>query len=298
MKKATGTAFETDFGFKSPNFSVDALGNIIANAITTTEPIGSGGGDGTASITSYNITENASNTAFQFSGVLDGNPTIELERGRTYTFNLSLEDLGFYVFDSDGITSFTNITDSDGNTGIAAQGRSTGIVQLSITSDTGDRLIYSNEDGSVTGFFDILDPTGSFGSIAISNTTQSTGLGTGALRVSGGASIAKDLYLGGSLVMEGTGDVKFDSSTNLTIGALNKVIVVIDGQKLGEITDEGIETPIANTTIENTAIGSTTPSTASFTSAEASEAPTTVNSITNKAYVDSQDIALSIALGS
>ena len=298
MKKATGTAFETDYGFKSPSFSVDALGNIIANAITTTEPIGSGGGDGATSVTSYTITENESNTSFQFSGVLDGNPTIELERGRTYTFNLNLEDLAFYVFESDGITSFTNITDSDGNTGLAAQGRSTGLIQLSITATTADPLIYSNEDGSVTGQFHIIDPTGSFGSIAISNTTQATGLGTGSLRVAGGASIEKDLYLGGNIVFEGTGDVKFDSSTNLTIGALNKIIVVIDGEKLGEITTDGIETPIANTTIENTAIGSTTPSTASFTSAEVSETPTAVNNVTNKAYVDSQDVALSIALGS
>jgi len=298
MKKATGTAFETDFGFKSPNFSVDALGNIIANAITTTEPIGSGGSGGAANITSYTITENESNTAFQFSGVLAGNPSIELERGRTYTFNLDLEDLAFYVYNSNGTTSFPNITDSDGNSGLVAQGRKTGIVQLSITSDADDRLIYSNDDGSVTGFFEIVDPTGSFGSIAISNTTQSTGLNTGSLRVAGGASITKDLYLGGNLVMEGTGDVKFDSSTNLTIGALNKVIVVIDGQKLGEITNEGIETPIANTTIENTVIGSNTPASASFTSAEVSEAPTTVNNVTNKAYVDSQDVALSIALGS
>lgn len=298
MKKATGTAFETDYGFKSPSFSVDALGNIIANAITTTEPIGSGGSDGATSVTSYTITENESNTSFQFSGVLDGNPTIELERGRTYTFNLNLEDLAFYVFESDGITSFTNITDSDGNTGLAAQGRSTGLIQLSITAATADPLIYSNEDGSVTGQFHIIDPTGSFGSIAISNTTQATGLGTGSLRVSGGASIEKDLYLGGNIVFEGTGDVKFDSSTNLTIGALNKIIVVIDGEKLGEITTDGIETPIANTTIENTAIGSTTPSTASFTSAEVSETPTAVNNVTNKAYVDSQDVALSIALGS
>lgn len=296
MKKATNTAFESDFGFKSPSFSVDALGNIVANAITTTEAIGSGGT--TTSITSYTITENASATAFQFSSILSGNPTVQLERGKTYTFELDLEVLTFSVYLADGTTTFANITDSDGNTGIAAQGRQTGIIQLSITSDTGDTLVYSNGDGTITGQFSIFDPTGSFGSIAVSNTIQSTGIGTGALRVAGGAAIAKDLYLGGNLTLEGIGDVKFDSSTNLTLGALNKIVVVIDGQKLGQITEDGIETPVANTTIDNTVIGGTTPSTASFTSAEASEAPTTVNSITNKAYVDSQDIALSIALGS
>lgn len=297
MKKATGTAFETDYGFKSPSFSVDALGNIVANAITTTEAIGSGG-QGSVSVTNYTISENDTGTAFQFSGIAGGNPSIELERGKTYTFNLDLTTLGFYVFLADGSTSFANITDSDGNTGIAAQGRSTGIIQLSITSDTGNRLVYTDEDQEIIGYFDIVNPTGTFGSIAISNTTQSTGLDTGALRVAGGASISKDFYLGGNMVLEGIGDVKFDSGSNLTLGALNKIVVVIDGQKLGEITEDGIETPIANTNIDNTVIGSTTPSTASFTTAEVSGTPDTVNSITNKAYVDQQDVALSIALGS
>lgn len=298
MKKATGTPFESDFGFKSPSFTVDALGNIIANAITTTEPIGTGDAGGNVSVTSYVITENASNTAFQFSGVLTGNPTIELERGKTYTFELDLEDLTFSVFLENGSTTFPNITDSDGNTGIAANGRSTGIVQLSITSDTGDVLIYKNDDGTIFGQFNIIDPTGSFGSIAISNTTQSTGLGTGALRVQGGTSIAKDLYLGGNLVMEGVGDVKFDSRTNLTLGAQNKIIIVVGSQKLGEVDSNGISVPIYSSAIDNTVIGATEPATATFTTASTTNAPTTVNNVTNKAYVDSQDVALSIALGS
>jgi hypothetical protein len=297
MKKATGTAFESDFGFKSPSFTVDALGNIIANAITTTEPIGTAGG-GATGVTSYVITENDSNTAFQFSSVLTGNPTIELERGKTYTFELDLNDLSFSVFLANGSSTFPNITDSDGNVGIAANGRTTGIVQLSITSDTGDILIYKNADGSVFGQFNIIDPTGSFGSIAISNQTQATSTTTGSLRVAGGAGIEKDLYLGGNLVMAGVGDVKFDSRTNLTLGALNKIIVVVGDQKLGEITNEGISVPIYNSTIDNTVIGATEPTTATFTTASTTNRPATVNNVTNKAYVDSQDVALSIALGS
>jgi len=297
MKKAVGTPFESDYGFKSPSFSVDALGNIIANAITTTEAIGTGG-DTTATVTSYVVTENEANTAFEFSGVAGGNPTIELERGKTYTFDLDLEDLAFSVFLADGVTSFPNITDSDGNTGISANGRSTGVVQLSITSDTADTLIYKDADNNVSGQFSIIDPTGAFGSIAISNTTQSTGIGTGALRVSGGAAIAKDLYLGGNLVMEGIGDIKFDSRTNLTLGAQNKIVVVINGTKSGEIDSNGSSVPVNATTINDTVIGDTTPSTATFTTADVTTTPTTVNNVTNKSYVDQQDIALSIALGS
>lgn len=298
MKKATGTAFESDYGFKSPNFTVNALGNIIANSITTTEPISGGGGDSSAVLTNYKITENDDGTAFQFSSILIGNPTIELERGKTYSFELELTTLTFSVFLADGTTTFPNITDSDGNTGAQANGNSTGVVQLTIAPDTGDTLIYKNEDSSVSGQFSIINPTGSFGSVAITNTSQSTGLNTGSLRVAGGASITKNLYVGGNFVLEGVGDVKFDSSSNLTIGAQNKVLVVIDGSLIGSIDDQGSSVPVVNTNIDNTIIGGTTPTTATFTSADVTEAPTTVNNVTNKAYVDKNDIALSIALGS
>ena len=297
MKKATGTAFESDYGFKSPSFTVDALGNIVANSISTTEAIGGGGTDG-ASISSFIITENESDTAFQFSSLLTGNPTVQLERGRTYTFELQLEDLTFSIFLSDGSTSYENIIDEDGNTGILANGKSTGLIQVTINANTPDTLIYSNDDSSITGIFSIINPIGSFGSIVITNTTESTELGTGSLQVAGGASIEKDLYIGGNLVLEGTGEVNFDSGSNLTLAAKNKIVFRIDDSSVGEITNEGFETPLVNTTINNTVIGNTTPTTATFTNADVTSEPTTVNNVTNKAYVDKNDIALSIALGS
>jgi len=296
MKKATGTPFESDYGFKSPSFSVDALGNIIANSISTTEPIGTDSGGG-SNLTNYIITENDSNTAFQFSSVAGGNPSITLQRGTTYTFELQLVDLSFNLFLDDGTTSFANMVDEEGNVGAAANGKTTGLLQVTISATTPDILIYKNSDGTIQGNFNIINPIASFGSVTISNTTNATELGTGVLSVAGGASISKDLYLGGNLVMEGTGDVKFDSSTNLTLGAQNQVVIVIDGTKLGSISSEGSSVPIIDTRIDNTVIGGVTPSTASFTSAVVSEAPTTVNNVTNKNYVDQQDIALSIALG-
>jgi hypothetical protein len=299
MKKAIGTALESDFGFKSPSFSVDALGNVVANSITTTEPIGSGGGeDGSASVSNYIITENDSGTAFQFSGNLIGNPTIELSRGVTYTFSLQLTTLTFYLYNSNGTTIYPNIVDESGATGISANGKSTGTIQITITPNTDDTLVYANEDGTITGQFTIIDPVGVFGGIGITNTTNSTDLGTGALSVAGGASISKDLYLGGDLVLLGTGDVKFDNTTNLTLGAGNRIVYTIDGSFVGEVNENGFETPLVNTTINNTVIGNSVPTTATFTTANVTELPTSVNNVTNKEYVDGQDIALSIALGS
>jgi len=295
MKKATGTALESDFGFKSPSFSVDALGNIIANSISTTEPIGSGTGSASG-ITNFKITELGG--SFQVTGYEGSNPTIELERGKTYSFEIELTDLNFYVFLSNEVTQYTNIIDSDGNTGLAAQGRKTGIIQLTITTDTGDTLIYANNDRSVKGTFSIINPTGVFGGLSVTNTTNATGLSTGAVTVAGGASVSKDLYIGGNLFMEGTGDVSFASSTNLTLGSNNRVIFTIDSTTVGEITEDGFKTPLVNTTVNNTVIGNTTPAEATFTTASVTSTPTTVNNVTNKAYVDQQDIALSIALGS
>lgn len=295
MKKATGTALESDFGFKSPSFSVDALGNIIANSITTTEPIGSTAG-GTGGITNFSVSELAG--SFRFTGYDTPSPTIELERGKTYSFELDLTELTFYVFLSNEVTQYTNIIDSDGNTGVAAQGRKTGIVQITIPSDTPDTLVYANLDKSVKGTFSIINPTGVFGGVSVSNLTNATGLGTGALNVNGGASINKDLYIGGNIFMEGTGDVSFASSTNLTLGSNNKILFTIDNTIIGEINEDGFKTPLVNTTIDNTVIGNTTPASATFTTADVNSTPTTVNSVTNKKYVDQQDIALSIALGS
>ena len=297
MKKATGTAFESDYGFKSPSFTVDALGNIIANSISTTEPISGGGGDGDGTtLTNFIITDDTG--SFVFTGYEVNNPTIELERGKTYTFNLSLTNLNFYVYRANQTTLYTNIIDDEGNTGIAAQGKQSGIIQITITSDTDDTLVYGNQDLSVKGTFSIINPTGVFGGITVSNTTQSTSPTTGALRVSGGAGIAKDLYLGGNLYLEGPGDTKFDSSTNLTLGAQNRILFTVAGSFVGEINENGVELPLVNSTIDDTVIGGTTPSTATFTTADVTTAPTTVNNVTNKAYVDQQNIALSIALGS
>jgi len=297
MKKATGTAFESDYGFKSPSFTVDALGNIIANSISTTEPItGGGGADGTDTLTNFIITDETG--SFVFTGYEVNNPTIELERGKTYTFNLSLDTLSFYVYQDNETTLYTNILDSEGNSGISAQGKQSGIIQITITSDTSDTLVYGTQDLSVRGTFSIINPTGTFGGITVSNATQSTSPTTGALKVAGGVGIAKDLYVGGNLVLEGTGDTTFDSSTNLTLGAKNRIIFTLDGTLVGEVNENGVELPLVNSTINNTVIGGTEPSTATFTTADVTTRPTTVNNVTNKAYVDQQNIALSIALGS
>jgi len=105
------------------------------------------------------------------------------------------------------------------------------------------------------------------------------------------------LYVGGSLNVDGLGISSLSSSTNLELEAVNNIIIKIDGTSLGVMSTTGSTVPVIDTTINNTVIGAITPSTAAFTSGSVTSLPTTDSSLTNKQYVDSTSLALSIAFG-
>lgn len=92
-----------------------------------------------------------------------------------------------------------------------------------------------------------------------------------------------------------------DGSTvsNLEIEPLGDLIFKVQGQstEIGRINATGINVPVQNTTINNTSIGATTPSTAAFVSATVTNAPTVASNITRKDYVDRTAIALAVAFG-
>jgi len=127
--------------------------------------------------------------------------------------------------------------------------------------------------------------------------TASTSSTTGALVVAGGVGIVGDLYVGGTLNIDGIGITKISSSTNLELEAANQIVVKIDGDTLGIVKSTGSTVPVVDTTINNTTIGATAPSTAAFTSATVANLPTTDFSVANRQYVDSTALALSIAFG-
>lgn len=90
--------FETDYGYKSPGFSVDTEGNVIVRTITNTytPPVIPPAPD-------FNVNETAGNFTFLQKGeaVVGSNPTITVERGSTYNFVLNTSSIAFNIYQPD-----------------------------------------------------------------------------------------------------------------------------------------------------------------------------------------------------
>ena len=272
MKKATNSPYQSDFGFTSPGFTVDAQGNIVANSISLADETQD------SVIGDFEFTDNGTN--FFIVGIDNANPTIELARGRSYTFELSLTSFALELIkenESDFVTF--NLTHSDGSTGEDAQGKATGLLSFTIPQNyQEDAIIYRNVGTPTKGTFNVVDPTGLFSTVNLTSTIQSTTPETGALTVLGGVGIQKNLTIGGEL-----------NISNLSVYNDEIVVTASDSSIVGSITASGSSLPVVNTTISN--------STATFTSASITSQPTENNDITNKTYVDSTVSALAIALG-
>ena len=282
--------FESQYGFKGPGFSVDELGNITATSIiTNSAPVDN-------EIVDYTISENAN--AFSFSGLSGDNPTLTLARSKSYKFKLVLPILGFKIYQADQTSLYNiGIAHSDGSTGASAQNKTDGTFSFSISNDAPDLLYYGDSVGTVFGVINIVDPIGVFSTIDINSTISSTSSLTGALTVAGGVGIEGDLYVGGSLNIDGIGITSISSPTNLQLEASNKIVIKVDGLSLGTVDTTGLTIPIVDSTINNTIIGASVPSTATFTSAAVTNLPTVDSSVTNKQYVDSTALSLAIAFG-
>ena len=287
------TPLESKYGFKGPGFLVDEFGNISATSISTTTATNN-------AFVDFTVTENSITdpTEYLIEEVTGDTPSITVSRSGSFTFFLTVPNLGFNIYEEDQTTLYNiGLSHSDGTTGSNAQGKSSGTLIFSVSASAPALLYYGDTNRNIFGTINIIDPLGSFSSVDINATTLATSSSTGALTVAGGVGIAGDLYVGGTLNIDGIGITSISSPTNLELEAANQIVVKIDGSVLGIINSEGSSTPIVNTTINNTAIGEITPSTAAFTSATVANLPTVDTSITNKQYVDSTALALSIAFG-
>jgi hypothetical protein len=282
--------FESQYGFKAPGFSVDSLGNITATSVITNSVVSD------SNIADFTVSEVS--TSFAFANIVGSNPTITLARSKSYTFKITVPNLTFKIYQADQTTLYDiGLTHSDGSTGSEAQGKTSGTLAVAISNDAPNVLYYGNGIGNVFGTINIIDPAGQFSTLDINATTVATSSSTGALTVAGGTGIAGDLYIGGSLNIDGLGIQNISSPTNLELEAANHIIVKIDGTSLGIIKSTGSTVPVVDTTINNSAIGVVTPSTAAFTSGSVASLPTVETSITNKQYVDSTSLSLAIAFG-
>jgi len=278
-------------GFESSGFAVDALGNITAKSLILE-------GAEAGAVADFTFSEVSSN--FRLTGNATENPTLTMYRTTSKTIDLTLSTITFSIFSSVGatVTLYSEgLRHSDSSSGAGSQGKSSGRLTFNMPLDAPDALYYGNADGTIYGTITVLDPIGLYGSISVTGTTSASSSLTGAVTVAGGVGIAGDLYVGGSLNIDGLGITNIGSPTDLNITATNKIFVKIDGTTIGSFESTGSSLPVVNTTINNTVIGATTPSTATFTAATIAALPTTASAVSNKQYVDSTVLSLSIAFG-
>lgn len=293
MKQAVKNPFESLYGFKGPGFTVDAEGNIIANSIITSDSPSS---STPLDFVDFTVTEVEDD--FLIDNYEGTNPTITIARQTVYSFSLDVPENRFAIYDSDQSAYFsTGLTHSDGSSGDSAQAKTEGTLRFAVPISAPNVLYYGDISKTTFGIINVIDRAGQFGNLSVTANTQSTSATTGSLTVTGGAGITGDLFIGGSLNIAGTGVSDLTSTTNLSLGAANKVIFKIDGTKIGEVNSSGLSTSIIDSEINNTTIGNSIPSSAAFTSATVNDNPETQLGVTNKGYVDSTATALAIAFG-
>ena len=116
--------------------------------------------------------------------------------------------------------------------------------------DAPDTLYYGNASGTVYGVINVLDQTRNFSEVSITNTTQSTSITTGALRVSGGLGVVGNQNVGGTMSVASM----ITASGGIT-GDLNGSVYSDNSTLLVDSVNGKIVGPINNSTIDNTVIG-------------------------------------------
>lgn len=287
--------FESRYGFKGPGFSVDDQGNIIATSIITSAVED----DDAVVFINFTVTDLANDFFIAEQGA-SPNPSITLARQSVYNFSLDVPDLKFNILvgnQQDSAFYSTGISFSDGTSDEDSQNQTSGTLRFSVPLNAPDTLYYADEVRNNFGVINIIDPVGKFSNIDVTDTTPATSSTTGALTIAGGLGVQGDLFIGGTLNIDGLGISEISSPTNLNLEAINELKLIIEGTNIAVASSSGLKSTIIDSTINNTSIGQIAPSTAAFTSATVGTLPTTDNSITNKNYVDSTALALSIAFG-
>jgi hypothetical protein len=295
MSTIVNAPFRSKYGFESTGFVVDSLGNISAKSISLV--------DEAAPVEDLDLPADKAFSEvggnFRLSGSAADNPGFIVFRTKTTTIDLDLTTLTFNIYSDAGFTTLYNIglLHSDGDSAADAQGKTSGRIAWTVAIEAPNTLYYANTSGTVSGTITVENAPSAFSELSVTGTTASTSTTTGALIVAGGAGVVGDLNLGGSLNIQGIGIPALSSGTNLDLSAGNNIVVKINNTLLGTIGTTGSALPVVDTTINNTTIGATTPTTAAFTSATVSSEPTVNSGIANKQYVDRTAVALAIAFG-
>jgi hypothetical protein len=210
--------FESKYGFQSTGFSVDADGNITANALTLATNAAS---TAPANNTISSVTGN------DYVGIAS---TLQLTRSTTYIFDLNLPStLRFAIFDSVAPINLynTGLSHSDGSFGVNAQNKTAGRLFFTLPANAPDTLYYGDSvRGLAIGTFNIVDPAGAFSTIDVSDL----------------ATFDTDVDIAGSLTV---GEI---AGTDVTINPSNEIILSVNDGVIGTVSSTGLE--LTNITLE------------------------------------------------
>lgn len=292
MSTIISSPFKSEFGFSSPNFSVDALGNVIARSIIQSE------GTANDAPVDFEVTESSGGAAFYIAPSTLNNPPIEVFRSSAYVFSLDLSVQVFNLYLEDQSTLYTaGIKHSDGSIGVDALSKQEGKISWLIPVNAPDVLYYGNQSTGDFGLITVGDAIGQFSTVNITENISSTSDTTGSLTVVGGVGITENLNVGETITANELSSSLITSASTLELSSTGNLSIRINNTVTGTIGVAGSTVPVVNTTINDTVIGDVTPSSATFVTASITELPTTNNNITNKLYVDSTATALAIAFG-
>ena len=331
----TYNPFESDYGFKSPGFSVDINGNVTLRSVTYTLEQEEAAVDNQYVVRQLGAVPSAEFTMDEQyvtgTQILQNNPTLTLTRGTTYSFKLmTLPQLTFSLFfrtDDNPVVNLQGIGNcAYYNDGVSHTTSGTPAVTttttLNLSPTAPANIYYGNADGSVFGTINTVDPTitgvGSFSSLLVTGDVTMQGqdadlvfspqgaYGTVTINPAGEGTMSNMNV--NALTMTASENVTFNGAdANLTLTPTGTGAITLTSAATGTINNMSIgqTTPKdgsfvnlnASSGLNNTVIGDVTPKTATFTSAVTQATPTTELQITNKKYVDSKATALAIALG-
>ena len=290
MSTIISSPLKSTYGFLSPGFSVDSLGNVIARTVIQSE------GETNNAPVDFTITEIGS--SFFVNTVNTPNSPIAVFRSSTYIFDLNLDIQVFNLYlENQSTTFYLGLKHADGSVGADALNKQTGKLSWQIPVNAPDILYYGNQGTGAFGLITVGDAVGQFSTVKITADINSTSSTTGSLKVTGGVGITKNLVVGEKITSNELTSPKLGSTSALELSGVSGLTIKVNNIITGTIGTLGSTIPVTGTTINSTVIGNLTPSTATFLSGSVTELPTINTSITNKGYVDSTATALAIAFG-
>jgi len=284
----TYNPFESDYGFKSPGFTVDTEGNVTLKSITYLQ-------EEEVIVTDrfyFNQVGTGEGSYFTQDGVfspgsvlLAPNPPLALTRGTKYSFNLNnFPFLTWNIFQVDptgnsavtindvpviyyneGVSYKTSDASDETLEGLSAQGKTTGVFFIEVPPLAPTTLYYATGDGSTYGTITTADPTitgiGSFSSLNVIGDVTFTGQDAEVTIAPQGAygTVTINPVGQGTLSNMYVNALTLSASETVNLSPVNKN-VTISPSGTGQLT---LNTGVAGT-INNMSIGQTVPKNGSF----------------------------------